>query len=112
MVVVDPGDIPMIALTGRKAQCNQCFSPPVDSDTALAFFKYRGEGSHDALHLCAVCGFRDDSEGVHREGEHNGHYAHCERSECTPVRNWTPHQFTPHGAFEVDLYHDGCRGWG
>lgn len=79
-------------LEGRQAKCASC-GHTAQSSYSLAFFKYRGEGSHDALHHCKNC--------MYYESAHNmpgRPFAKCK-------------DFEPHGPYEYDEYYCGCRGW-
>lgn len=77
-------------LEDRQAKCASCGSV-VPSSYGLAFFRYRGASSHDALHKCKNC--------VYYEYAHT----HGEPLKCQ--------NFEPHGPYEYDEYYCGCRGW-
>lgn len=87
----------MINLKERTAKC-QCGAEQV-SDKDLAFFSFRGEGSKDATDSCGTCGY---AEVAHTRAQelNEPHLAHCRT-----------HEFTPHGAWEYDVFYCGCRGW-
>lgn len=81
-------------LTGRLARCG-CTRQTVPSSVTLAFFEFRGEGSHSACNQCRHCGY----------------YEVAHRITDRPFAAWMGHEFEPHGAYEFDLYYCGHGGW-
>lgn len=84
-------------LEGRMAKCS-CGSK-VPSQMSLAFFEFKGEGSHRGLTTCIEC---SGAEVLHRE--------------LNPVTGRpgtkTDHAFVPNVAgWEFDSYYCGCYGW-
>lgn len=84
-------DAALINLSGRIAKCSMC-EHEVPSLRDLAFFQFRGEGSYAAAHTCNVCRYNDRGCPINQK------------------RTGKIHDFEPHGAFEFDVYYDGCRG--
>lgn len=78
-------------LEGRTAKCDMC-KRITPSCMNLAFFQYRGDGSRAATETCAVCRY-------HKVAHDEGHPAVAD------------HDFIPHGAFDFDVWYDGCKGW-
>lgn len=77
----------------RWAICPQCKALH-SSSHSLAFYVYRGEGSSDAINICGKCGLK--------------HSAHLPDNYSQLKM---PHEFQAHGAFELDFYYCGCKGW-
>ena len=75
-------------LQGRIAKCS-C-GKEKESSVDLAFFEFKGVGSHRAENICKHCGY-------HLIPHTNGKI--------------TDHEFEPHGPFEFDEYYCGCQGW-
>lgn len=84
-------------LTGRTAVCS-CGKTQASSED-LAFFVFRGAGSHAAVSGCATCGYHEIAHTRARE-LHEPHLARL-----------LDHEFAPHGGHETDWYYCGCRGW-
>jgi len=87
-------------LSGRKAKCGpEC--AVVESNENLAFFRFRGAGSQDAITICKHC-------HMHRMA-HQHDNGRCvptsvvERGECLG--------FEAQGAQEFDHYYCGHSGW-
>ena len=81
-------------LAGRVARC-YC-GREVPSGPGLAFFEYRGVGSPVSMQACAKCNYFDEA-----------HTPEVMKKNST-LKCWN---FTPHGAYEKDLYYCGCGGW-
>jgi hypothetical protein len=98
--------IPEPDLTGRTARCSCGATRP--STDHLAFFEYRGPGSHSATDHC-VCGYfqcAHDPEYMaslapNRDGSRRR----------TVVEDGTCSGFRPRGPAEFDVYYCGCMGW-
>lgn len=84
--------------TTRVARCGCGNERP--SSPGLAFFQFRGEGSRDALAACKTCWLYEVA-----------HVVDPTRVDSRPHPETIGHAFEPHGAFDVDLFYDGCRGW-
>lgn len=82
------------SLVGRVAQCGCGRTEPSNRD--LAFFEFKGEGSDAALTHCKNCQY---SQPAHTPEA----MARNTRLKCT--------NFEPLGAYEMDRFYCGCRGW-
>lgn len=76
----------------RQARCPSCKTER-PSSPELPFFEYRGPGSSAATDACANCCYYDVA--------HEGPRANSRICDS----------FVPHGAWDVDLFYCGCRGW-
>jgi hypothetical protein len=88
-------------LTGRQAKCAYGCNNLLPSSPKLAFFKFKGEGSPDAVGVCKHCHY-------HRVAhEHNPNRVDprsmMEKGLCQG--------FEAQGAQPFDEYYCGCRGW-
>lgn len=84
------------ALVGRAARCGHCASKKPSSPN-LPFFKFKGVGSEDALHMCGACHYLI--------GAHGAWNTFAKRPGITD------HEFVAHGAYGYDDFYCGCRGW-
>ena len=84
----------------RQARCNCGRIEPSAKWQSLAFFEPRGEGTVAAKEYCK-CEYAE--------------IAHKPDPKMPTRRNVVAEGlcpgFTPHGAYEFDLYYCGCRGW-
>lgn len=80
-------------LSQRQARCAYGDSI-VPSDYNLAFFKYRGPGSFDAINKCKC-----------------GYYRVAHNNSPTPSWSKRCQNFEAHGPYEYDEYYCGCHGW-
>lgn len=87
----------------RKANCAYGNHGIVDSDSSLAFFVDRSEGSKYALNDCAFV--RSDKSVCHYAPE-----AHSLNPRAHLVGK-TDHAFVPSKGRETDTYYCGCYGW-
>jgi hypothetical protein len=78
-----------VLLEGRMAKCASCKNTR-PSSYDLAFFEYKGPGSHRAGNMCKHCWY---AKLPHDNGK------------------ITDHVFKPHGPYEQDEYYCGCQGW-
>ena len=85
---------------GRLARCPYC-KTTAPSSPALAFFEYRGPGSHEATEVCRHC------RHYRVAHEHNSNRVNPE-----PGPQTRDHEFEadPKGRPE-DGFYCGCRGW-
>ena len=90
-VPVEPPD-----LKGRYARCGCGRTVPSTLDGSLAFFEFRGDGSHSAKDICRNCSYAENAHTPEVMQRNNA--LNCK-------------DFEPHGAFEFDNYYCGCRGW-
>lgn len=85
-------------LAGRSARCACGKIRP--SDETLAFFEYRGDGSHDATETCKHCRY---FKVAHKPGGNSSVKGYRNRFVCA--------KFEPMGASEFDAYYCGHGGW-
>lgn len=85
-----------IDLTGRVASCYCHKEKPSSYD--LAFFKFRGHGSEDAIHACKNCRYQDVAHTDEVRAKHGPLGPICGK-------------FEPNGAFPQDEFYCGCDGW-
>ena len=96
-----------IDLAGREARCSCGRTEP--SNTSLAFFEFRGEGSPQAIKSCKHCGYHD----VAHDPGHMETLVHKRDGSRRPtvVESGKCPGFEPRGAWEYDGFYCGCRGW-
>jgi hypothetical protein len=86
-------------LKEREARCScGALRPSTDALTGgLAFFEYRGKGSHVAMDMCGNC--------AHARSAHTG------KEVRTGGRLIICSEFKPRGPMEYDTYYCGHAGW-
>lgn len=86
-------------LTGRQAKCSCNEVRP--SSISLAFFKFQGEGSPDALEICKHCKYHFKAH--QHDTTRVDPRSMMELGKCTG--------FEPHGPWDFDSYYCGHMGW-